>query len=1486
MVAISQVRESLAQLTEETIPRTSLFVGGTSGVGKLTLIELVSLNLPVKVYIVGRKATEPAMRPLLEDLRRKNSKAELIWVEGEISLLSETQRICEMIEQKEEKLDFMCLTAGYAPFGGRNNTSEGLDVTHALEYYGRMLFTLLLLPLLRASPSPRVLTVLAGSMLSKRLNVDDLNLEKPGNFGGIQTQGHMAIMNTLFLDRLAADADNENVSFVHNWPGVVDTGNMARYHRPSALSPFPLTALLKPLTWLIKFSDREAGERHVYNATSGTFGGRGPRGGLGVKKGTAGVEGKGLFLLNHKCEASYNEKILGELRAEAQEKILLTLCDVQLLTGTGILLSGFIGLRDYVSTYHWELITYLAWFSNVTHAACISCLRGYFYSSQTERNWRIGFMTVLLVGLVTAIVPTAYFDGAAQPWSNARCFFDSELAEETWRGEDNILVATNGTREDRGDDFRWARSTAAYESHVISIFIVIYSFATRVIKTFRISSDFAKLTLRERLGQAKPSPEMEHLPIPGDPISGHPAIRCATRQFGDPAPFLEYPARHGGLLTGRFPHVPTQEDALRGIFAAAVTDREVIDFFQGWLFFSLLREFLGPVYSHGNYMSAAYDDDDDGKLTFVGLSTRTLHDDLAGLREDGMLSSIRRGDERHRHLEECLETALGALESAEANYPGFFEAYADEVVCLASVAETLDAALQTALAHGPVGEMVPWEQYHPESNKHNWLSRVQSLLDLEEGDTKAAMVSAGWCPGDIGRVCETFGAVGMRYYLGKFKADPSASNAHRDCPSYGCSLRTPAEPRHGSPGCTCPGMMSFEEESLIDIYERGCIPCFTIGRLPDGGLGIALVACRIDDEGQRDAAHHYVALSHVWSEGMGNPHSNALPFCQLSMAQQAASMAYQIVGQKGQEDEEDEGDEETADQVHIKTKVKPVAINVWIDTMCCPATPGYGKNLCLARMREIYANAFAVVVKSQVIMSTSMGPTIRDRSRGVTDMAARIALSPWMRRMWTLQEGVLAGTSRPGPGIGERLCFAFADGLLSLEAVILLLKKAPPREVRVAWRFMAEFRGLSPTLWRLDEEEDERSDGVVVAAVTTHPRRHRLFLAMLANALKYRSLTVASDEVVCLATLLGLRIRGRPGEAEPLIGEGETPDDGMCELWRRAEEVQGGLPSDVIFSCVPRVRTAGFRWAPRTLVQYAKYGDLRVSHSSLFPARIARDEGLCVRFPGARLACLGGLETVGRMLAARFAGVDAGDDEDRPPRILSVKMLGRWYGIRVHGNGDGPGDDDAGGDGDEEMQQRSGPGPRPSKGGIDDDHGDLAQLLRNGRLALIFSPGDMITGRGLLASFTPGVSVPHADPDMAPSHEDRPLRVRSRFPVLIMPLADSACVMAESAQTCIAELHRATVAEARHRGEHVAVSNVWDGGGEIMEHMLDQTAERLIQSTSGLKEALCFEVLRKKASVTQQEARHLFKAHVRRLAYFGGGYVGDVYKEDQEWYVD
>ncbi|KAE9582980.1 hypothetical protein CGMCC3_g1249 [Colletotrichum fructicola] len=117
--------------------------------------------------------------------------------------------------------------------------------------------------------------------------------------------------------------------------------------------------------------------------------------------------------------------------------MFLTLCDVQILTGFGLLFSSFVGLTCYMSAYHWQIISYLAWFSNLTHAACLTALREYLYHHKMERNFRMMLMIVLMAGLITAIVPTGYFNWgdlddkyiiwdqgtAGVPASNARCFF-------------------------------------------------------------------------------------------------------------------------------------------------------------------------------------------------------------------------------------------------------------------------------------------------------------------------------------------------------------------------------------------------------------------------------------------------------------------------------------------------------------------------------------------------------------------------------------------------------------------------------------------------------------------------------------------------------------------------------------------------------------------------------------------------------------------------------------------------------------------------------------------------------------------------------------------------------------------------------------------------------------------------------------------------------------------------------------------------------
>lgn len=200
-------------------------------------------------------------------------------------------------------------------------TSDGLEITHTLEYYGRMLFTLHLLPLLRRSPNPRVLTVLAGTMLANRLNTADLTLTHTTHFLGLQTQTQLSIMTTLFLDRLSADPLNAHISFIHNSPGSVDTGNIDRHHVRSWTAPVNFMRLLRPIHWVMGHTDAECAQRHVYIASSGKFGRVGPLLEGSAEQGTTGREGSGLFILNHDCDVSFDRKALVALRAKGQEEV-------------------------------------------------------------------------------------------------------------------------------------------------------------------------------------------------------------------------------------------------------------------------------------------------------------------------------------------------------------------------------------------------------------------------------------------------------------------------------------------------------------------------------------------------------------------------------------------------------------------------------------------------------------------------------------------------------------------------------------------------------------------------------------------------------------------------------------------------------------------------------------------------------------------------------------------------------------------------------------------------------------------------------------------------------------------------------------------------------------------------------------------------------------------------------------------------------------
>jgi NAD(P)-dependent dehydrogenase (short-subunit alcohol dehydrogenase family) len=319
MVSYKEIQASNALINDATAPRVAVFVGGTSGIGKFTVRALVATGASVRIYLVGRRSSEERTRAFIQELYAINPKADIIWTEGEVSLLAETKRVCQVIQSKESRVDLLFLTAGYAPFGARRETAEGLEIVQSLEYYSRMLFALHLLPLLRVAEAPRVVSVLAGGLERAAINLDDLDLKKPGNFGGFTAQKQYAAMNTTTLEKLASE--NPHVTFIHSWPGAVSTGNVRRGQDPNSIVAWLIWLILEPLIGLLGFSEEECGQRYLFQSTSAAFGGRGV-----PWKGKPGVnslekQADGLFLVNNKCDCTPNAKVMPLLREQAQGKI-------------------------------------------------------------------------------------------------------------------------------------------------------------------------------------------------------------------------------------------------------------------------------------------------------------------------------------------------------------------------------------------------------------------------------------------------------------------------------------------------------------------------------------------------------------------------------------------------------------------------------------------------------------------------------------------------------------------------------------------------------------------------------------------------------------------------------------------------------------------------------------------------------------------------------------------------------------------------------------------------------------------------------------------------------------------------------------------------------------------------------------------------------------------------------------------------------------
>ncbi|EPS29831.1 hypothetical protein PDE_04781 [Penicillium oxalicum 114-2] len=343
MVSLQAVRAHNATLKTLTSSLTAVFVGGTSGIALSTACALARHTRSPKIYLIGR--SQSAADAAIASLKSINASAQPIFLQTDISLLQNVDRVCAQIATTEKRLNLLFMTPGYLTLKGRDETIEGLDRKFVLHYYARMRFLTNLLPLLDAaarqadweSPaSPdgdggemkivhaglsRVVSVL-DPMVAVRaggpgtLDFDDLSLKHTFS---LKTCGwHASLMGDFFLERMAVKAPR--TSFVHAYPSGVATGVLRELPAGRLLGAL-LTPLMRP--FLVPLE--ESGERHLYAATSGRYPpraeGEAREGDIAV--GSDGTQGSGCYWLSWDGEVfPPNEKLERTREQGAPEKVM------------------------------------------------------------------------------------------------------------------------------------------------------------------------------------------------------------------------------------------------------------------------------------------------------------------------------------------------------------------------------------------------------------------------------------------------------------------------------------------------------------------------------------------------------------------------------------------------------------------------------------------------------------------------------------------------------------------------------------------------------------------------------------------------------------------------------------------------------------------------------------------------------------------------------------------------------------------------------------------------------------------------------------------------------------------------------------------------------------------------------------------------------------------------------------------------------------
>jgi hypothetical protein len=378
-------------------------------------------------------------------------------------------------------------------------------------------------------------------------------------------------------------------------------------------------------------------------------------------------------------------------------------------------------------------------------------------------------------------------------------------------------------------------------------------------------------------------------------------------------------------------------------------------FVQSWLFFALLSLFL---------------DEDVDPLTFTTNDSQHLTTIKLPATLDNWKQRMQsyKPDEQKR----CATRIDTALERASQ----FICKWHEDTSCVPENLWLSVATLGETLAHAKA-------QVWPSQDTGYWHVADERRWG-EHRHITTSLIASGWCPSSVCAIRQSMGGISGPVVTRTL----SPNSMHHTCSGSACTAYTKSNPPCHTDDCDKnrhPGrpdkcrLLDVLSEKVLEILNEGHFPVIRLGekRVMMKGQETNVDTIEVASS---EKLPKYVAISHVWIDGLGNSKNNALPLCQLKTLQ---------------------------DMVNLIMGHRSVLSNTyfWLDTICVPVGPSRDKGI--RSMKRVYQEATRVLVRDNDLRNCS-------QTEGLEPLI-RINLSKWVTRLWTLQEAYLS----------KDLCFEF-----------------------------------------------------------------------------------------------------------------------------------------------------------------------------------------------------------------------------------------------------------------------------------------------------------------------------------------------------------------------------------------------------------------------------------------------------------------------------